>query len=229
MLSHPVNLISKNIEHIKLPCNSIKEICAVTGRQADCIPFRRLFGNSFTNRDILAAPGSNFVSVDAYQSLKYKYERCSSWIAMEDKFMRLGKSADGDGWRKRILEYVFHPPDCIWAGYVTTSYKKHGALRTVVNSKNKNVWLFENYLVDCGDIKKVMEYWGKLNEALRQNISRTILESLQCPAFIIKKIGLKNWMAFELWAKNKHRSPLYSFLCYLLPSQEDLKRESVHN
>jgi hypothetical protein len=70
---------------------------------------------------------------------------------------------------------------------------------------------------------RVAEWWHILNLALRDGFGRTILENLECPPFVIRKAGIKKWLEFERWAKPKHQSAVYSFLCYLLPSQEELK------
>jgi len=73
---------------------------------------------------------------------------------------------------------------------------------------------------------RVREWWDVLNVALRAGIGRTVLESLDCPPFVMAKVGLPVWLEFEAWARPKYLSALYAFLCYLLPSQEELKHES---
>jgi len=226
---HPVDLIADNIEHIPIPVDPVRGICAVTGREDWCIPFKACFGNSFTNLNILPAPGSGLVGLNAFQAIKHKPARMSSWIAMQDDFLRFGKSVDGDGWRSRILGYILTPPEVPWAAYITTSYKKHGVLLTPLNSGKKSIWIFEMLQVDCSDARKVQDYWQRLNVALRKGFSRTILESCRCPAFVMKKAGIAEWMQFERWATGKYQSPLYKFICYLLPSQEELKHENMHD
>jgi hypothetical protein len=103
-----------------------------------------------------------------------------------------------------------------------TSYKKHGALRAPVNTSSKAVWLFETRVVDCSDRNAVMETWAWLNEWQRRGLSRPILETLACPLHVLRRIGVDAWMCFFDWAWPRHRSPLYAFLCYLLPSKKEL-------
>lgn len=55
---------------------------------------------------------------------------------------------------------------------------------------------------------------------------RSILETLECPVFVLSKIGIDKWFKLESWAKPIYQSNLYQFLCYLLPSQQELKNEN---
>jgi hypothetical protein len=165
------------------------------------------------------------VGVDTYQALKHKWERYSSWIVTENEFTLLGKSHSGDGWRNEVLKYIFDPPQGPWAGYITTSYKKHGAMRAPVN-RGTNVWLFEMILADCTDQEKTREYWEVLNKYLRVGFGRPVLESVKCSSYVIRKCGLSEWVEFERWAKDKYQSGLYKLMCYLLPSQNELKKET---
>lgn len=216
---HAVNLISAAIKNKadcpELPCEPVDGICAVTGKQGPCVPRKKLFGKSFTNGDILAAPESDTVSVDAYIALKYKWERMSSWACNGETFARLK--------RAEIREQVFTDDDfvCPCAYYATTSYKKHGALRARVNAPGQRVWLFETRLVDCTDMAIVRAWWERLNAALNAGIGRTVIESLDCPAHIMRKATLPVWIDFERWARPRHNSSLYTFLAYLLPSKEE--------
>jgi hypothetical protein len=113
-----------------------------------------------------------------------------------------------------------------WVGYATTSYKKHGSLKTPVNTGKRRVWLFETRLVDCTDMATVLEWWAILNSALLREFGRQILETLDCPQHVMKKCGLTKWLAFEKWARPRYKSALYAFLCYLLPSQKELEDET---
>lgn len=216
----PVNLIASAIqadpERPELPCEPRDGVCAVTGMAGACVPRKELFGKSFTNGDILARPDSDFVSVDAFLALKYKWERMSSWFCDGKTFQRLD--------RQGVRAKVFQPemPEQ-WTAYATTSYKKHGALNAVVNTATRRVWLFEMRRVDLSDLTQVMEWWGVLNVALRAGIGRSVMETLDCPPFVIAKVGLQTWLTFEAWARPRYLSALYAFLCYLLPSQEELK------
>lgn len=222
MQYHPVKLICSAIktEHIELPCEPVDGICAVTGEFGAVILRKHLFGKSFTNIDLLARPDSDMVSVEAYQALKYKWERMSSYFCDGSNFQRLDRVG------VRNMVFADQMPDC-WIGYATTSYKKHGALRTPVNTGNRRLWLFEMQVVDCTNMQLVVNWWETLNNYLRSGLGRTTLETLECPPYLIRNIGLQNWLSLKKWAFDKYKSPVYQFLCYLLPSQEELKNERV--
>jgi len=203
----------------------------LTGLECECFPRKDVLPHSFTNADILRAPASQYVSIDAYVAFNYGYrvdpakksdrkpERMSSWFCDGEQFIELNRQ----GVRERAMKENM---PSTWAAYATTSYKKHGSLFTKTNTGKQRIWLFEMRLVDMTDMEKTQEWWKILNAALRDNIGRSILESLECPPFLLKKIGIKKWMEFERWAHDKYLSSLYSFLCYLLPSQEELKAEN---
>ena len=222
---HPVSLIASAIKQGKecpaLPYKSIQTeaVCAITGMRVPCIPRKELIGKSFTNHDALAAPHSEYVGVDAYLALKYKWERMASWFCDGITFERLNRQ----GVRAKVFQKAMPTQ---WAAYATTSYKKHGALHARVNTGGRRIWLFEMRLADLSDRNQVDEWWRALNAALRAGIGRSVLESLDCPPFLVGKVGLKTWMEFERWAQPKYQSATYAFLCYLLPSQEELKLES---
>jgi len=158
------------------------------------------------------------VSIDAYYAMKFKWERMNSWFTDGVVFQRLT--------RQDVRTRVFQSdmPEQ-WSAYATTSYKKHGALNAVINTRGSRIWLFEMRRVDCSDMAHVTDWWQTLNIALRAGIGRSILESLVCPPFVMNKVGLHIWMEFQQWARDKYLSGLYAFLCYLLPSQEELKHE----
>lgn len=212
---HPISLIAPTLEDIELPCGPVDGVCAVTGLQGQCIPRKELLGKSFTNIELLKCPESNFVSIDTYKVIKYKWQRMSSWFCDGKEFKRLD--------RLGVREMVFAEMPEIWCAYATISYKKHGALNAVVNTGNRRTWLFEMQLVDCSDMERVNSWWDQLNWALRLGFGRTVLETCQCPPYLMRKIGMFEWMKFERWAKYKYKSSLYRFLCYLLPSKNELK------
>jgi len=220
---HPVNLISTAItgheDRPELPIDPSDGVCAITGASCPCIPRKKLLGKSFTNGDLLARPESDMVSTDAYYALKFKWERMNSWFCDGVTFERLTRQDV----RAKVFQEAMPKR---WSGYATTSYKKHGALNAKVNTGAQRIWLFETRLVDCTDMGRVREWWDVLNVALRAGIGRTVLESLDCPPFVMAKVGLPVWLEFEAWARPKYLSALYAFLCYLLPSQEELKHES---
>lgn len=233
---HPVNLISDALRKAgnvlpEMPCEPVFEKCAMTGSECMCLPRKHVIGKAFTNIDLLAYPESQFVSVDVYTAWNYGYktradakidkrpERMSSWFCDGESFQELT--------RHDVRAKVFQDEMPVkWSAYATTSYKKHGSMVAKINSGTSRIWAFETRVVDCSDMQKVRQYWDVLNIALRAGIGRSVMESLNCPPFLINKVGLKTWMEFESWAKDKYLSALYSFLCYLLPSQEELKNES---
>jgi hypothetical protein len=221
---HPVQLIAQAIYSLEdcpaLPVAIATGICAVTGDEGATIPRKELLGKSFTDGALLKAPQSDRVSVEAYTALAYKWERMSSWICDGHTFQRLD--------RQGVRAAVFGPaPSDPWTAYATTSYKKHGAMRARVNGPGQRVWLFESRLVDCSDSGQMQEVWQRLNAVLRQGFGRSVIESLNCPPWLIKKNGIKEWLAFDEWARPRYKSALYAFMCYLLPSQEELKSEQA--
>lgn len=221
---HPVSLISSALEGApdapEIPAAAAPGLCCVTGEECLTVSRRELFGPSFTDGALLRAPHSDRVGIEAYRALAYKWERMSSWLCDGATFRRL----DRQGVRAAVLgEAPLRP----WAGYATTSYKKHGAMRARVNAGGKRVWLFETRLVDCSDRALVTDTWGRLNAALRGGIPRPVIEDLAPSPHLIRQAGADVWLAFEAWARPRHRSALYAFLTYLLPSQEELRAEGV--
>jgi hypothetical protein len=219
---HTVNLIASALRKhppsdIKTPPGkAVEAVCAVTGEISPCYPWESLFGASFTNYDLLKAPDSRYVSADAWITFSYKWERMSIWFCDGEQFRRLE--------RKNVREIVVNGvyPE-LWSAYVTTSYKKHGAFSTVVNSGRMAVWLFENVRVDCTDHALLINWWEILNEALCDGISRACMETLKPNSSVLASPGINRWLKFHTWAQPKFSGCLYQFLCYLLPSQEELK------
>lgn len=218
MRSHAVELIAPHSD-VEMPTGIERGVCAVTGKECDTVPRGELLSKSFTSGDLLRAPNSDRVGVAAYLALRYKWERMSSWIVTESEFRRL----DRVGVREAALG---NPPAGVWAAYATTSYKKHGALLAPVNSGDRSTWVFETRPVDMSQRDVVREWWERLNTALRLGLGRSVLESLTCPPFLVRKVGVREWLAFDAWARPRYQSPLYAFLCYLLPSQEELRAEA---
>lgn len=207
-------------EHEALPCEPFENVCCVSGIKTLCIPKKYAVGSTFTNVDALACPDSKWISVEAYQTIKHKWNRMSSWLLTDNEFKRLKVKKD-------IRELVLQGVDASqWAGYITTSYKKYGCFKAVLNHGNRAIWGFENLRVDCSNRKIVNGWYDIILSALKSGIWRSIIESCDCPAGLIIKIGHERWLDFYEWAKTKYQSPLYQFLCYLLPSQEELKNES---
>lgn len=218
----------------ELPCQPVLDVCTVSGEQMQCLPRKDVLGKSFTNANLLAAPQSDYVGVDVFYAWYYGYkaaegkkrdkrpERMSSWFCDGETFQELSRIG--------VRDKVFSPTmPTMWAGYATTSYKKHGSLLAPVNTGDRRFWLFEERQVDCSDMATVAQWWGVLNVALRNGIGRSVMETLECPPFVMAKVGLSAWIDFEQWAMDKYQSALYAFLCYLLPSQEELKHETPND
>jgi hypothetical protein len=237
---HTIRLISlalrkKNPEWLPdLPSLPVTGTCAVTGEQTECLPRHKVLGKSFTNQGVLAAPDSPYIGVDVFYAWFSGYkatpekkrikapERMSSWWCDGETFQELS--------RQDVRDYVLQPRKAAtWAGYATTSYKKHGSLLAPINNGDSAIWLFEETLIDCSDTKKVTEYWHKLTETQRQGFERSILEAVECPASLMMKYGFACWHNFAKWAKPRKAEALYRFLCYLLPSMEELKHENSAN
>jgi hypothetical protein len=53
-----------------------------------------------------------------------------------------------------------------------------------------------------------------------------LIERLDIAPGYMAKIGWRVWRDFEAWARPRMLSPLYQFLTYLLPSQEELRHAS---
>jgi hypothetical protein len=115
-----------------------------------------------------------------------------------------------------------------WAGGVTTSYKKHGSLRSPVNKRPFGTWGFDEYIVDCSDEKKVNDWWSRLRKAQDSGLGRATLENVQMPVAMLAKADMAHWLEFKRWASDKKDSALYKFLCYLLFSQDELKANGKH-
>ncbi|MCK5615144.1 hypothetical protein KAR91_75470 [Candidatus Pacearchaeota archaeon] len=218
------NLISRSIkaDHIELPAKPVIEICAITGNKTLCVLRKKLLSNNFTEQSKLQCPESSFVGIESFQSLKYPKERKSSWLVTKNEFRSLKRTAI----RPLVLNGVESE---LWSGWVTTSYKKHGTLRAAVNTAGQAFWAFDEMLVDCSDIAKVNDIYNRLVRELEKGFGRKILETLNCPVFIISKIGMLKWLELEKWAKPLYKSGLYKFLCYLLPSMAELKKQGWIN
>lgn len=219
---HTVDLIANAIkDEVEIPDNTEIGICCVTGTECQTIKKKDVVSALFSNNDILLAPDSNRIGIAATIAMRYGWERKSSWFVNENQFIRFEKKL----FRDMLLNGVQNSRT--WSIYITTSYKKHGALVTKVNNYKYGIWRFEMLDVDARDGLKNRFWYEKIADALiNKKIGRSIIESLDCPAWLINKIGLKEWTDFYRWAKDKCMSPLYKLCCYLLPSQEDLKNEN---
>jgi hypothetical protein len=213
---HPIDFIAPHIEKTELPEKPREGICAFTGRLTETVNRKKLVKSSFTNENLMQAPTSDRVGVNAWHCLKNRKTK-SSWYCDRDGFRKLT--------RQELRDIVIdgNYPD-IWSGYATTTYKKHGSLVSHVNTDSV-IWRFEMLDVDCSNRKKMLTIWKRLNKEIRAGLGRSILETLDCPISIMKKYGWKKWIDFKTWAKTICNTPLYQFMCYLLPSQKELKAE----
>jgi hypothetical protein len=225
---HAVTLVSSSLassdpDYPPVPKKTVRGICAITGEESDCLPREDVLpATTFNDVAALAAPESRLCSVAAYVAMKYKWERQSAWICDGQTFRRLD--------RQGVRAYVVgerDQPARPWAGHATTSYKKHGSIYAPVNGPARNVWRFDDLTVDCSDRVRVTEWWQRLNAELRHGFGRQILESGEVPPYLAKKLGIARALELESWMADKVRSALYRFLCYLLPSQEELKKETA--
>lgn len=218
---HTVDLIAAALGDTSSPppVELVEGVCCVTGDVTQCVPRKLLFGKSFTNGDLLRAPHSPHVGVTAWRALTCQWERMGSWYCDGVTFRRLTRVEVRD----LVLAGGY---EGVWSGYATTSYKKHGSLRTPVNSGGMRVWLFEMARVDCSDHDRLLSIWERLNRELRSGIGRSALETVEPNSWVLKAVGYARWRDFERWARPIRHAPLYQFLCYLLPSQEELKQEA---
>lgn len=200
----------------ELPETPADGVCCVTGATGPTIDREHAIKQSFTNLDLLRAPDSDRVGVAAYRAMTEPAQRKSSWICDRTGFRKLQRLDV----RELVLDGV--PAGAgPWAGYVTTSYKKHGVLRAPVNTGSAQRWLFELDVIDCSDRKRVADWWGRLSSTREAGIPRPVIECLDIGLPLMRK-HLALWSQFEPWARARVRAPLYRFLTYLLPGQEEL-------
>ena len=216
---HPVHLISAALSvetpNWTPPYATERAICCLTGEECECIPRREMIGGSFTTQSALAAPMSEWIGLPAVRSLGHKWERMACWWT-DGRVFRIVKRAD-------IRALVLHgSPSAPWSGWITTSYKKHGALLARVNTSTRGVWAFDEQRVDCSDGETVRAWWVTMTTAQRAGVWRTMQETGECPPGLIGKIGLRVWMDFAAWSAPRRQSPLFALLCYLLPSKEEM-------
>ncbi|MBP8055082.1 MAG: hypothetical protein KA314_04540 [Chloroflexi bacterium] len=216
-----------------LPEAARSGICCVTGVTTETIARKQLFGSSFCDLNLLACPESPLVGVGVWYAFQFgaygidaesgqakkrkkKPEVMSCWWTDGQTFHEMGKA--------QIRELVLRGTTAKhWAGWVTTTYKKHGALRSPVNGTPFGSWGFDDLLVRANDVTAVLEMWRKLRQAQNNGIGRTGIETLDIPIPIMIKVGMGFCNDFLAWARPRYQSPLYQFLVYLLPSQEELR------
>lgn len=230
MTPHACHLVAAAVPEAMLPalpCAPVEGLCAVTGVQGPCLPRSAVISDANCDAYLFAAPASPLVSVAVYTAWNFGTtkpgakrqscpERQSCWWCDGREFRQLDKAA----MRAIVLE---GSPSTPWAMWVTTSYKKHGTIRTRVNRFGFGVIGFDERLVDCSRDWEVVEMWERLRAAQDAGIPRPLIEALDIAPGYMAKIGWRFWRDFERWARPLRLSPLYQFLTYLLPSQEELK------
>ena len=234
---HPTDLITATLtdeQREMLPELAMPGICCVTGMQTDTIPAKHLIGSSFCDQNLLACPGSNRVGVNVWYAWQYgaygidddgkqktrkkKPEMQACWWCDGVEFVETTKADT-----RRLVLSGAPNLERAWAGWVTTLYKKHGSLRAPVNRSKFGGWGFDDLMVDASDSMIVRAWWHILRQAQQDSIGRKTMETLDMPAAFVEKIGFDVWLAFEAWACQRVQSPLYQFLVYLLPSQQEIK------
>jgi len=227
-----IDLIAAALPPEPPPETSEEGVCCVTGALCQTVARRHAILDSFTGLDLLRAPMSDRVGVAAWRVMTYsvphhdptkKRDLCplrqSHWVCDG----RTVEYMDRKQVRGAVLDGLAAAQ---WAGYVTTSYKKHGSLLAPVNTYGRQVWLWETRRVDCSDRVAVADTWARLRAAQDAGIPRPLIEHLDIAPGYMAKIGWRVWRDFEAWARPRMRSPLYEFLTYLLPSMEELRCSS---
>ncbi len=216
-----------------LPEAAQNGICCVSGAETETIARKHLFGSNFCDLNLLACPESPRVGVNVWYAFQFgaygvdvesgetkkrkkKPEMQACWWTDGETFRETGKAQT----REMVLRGVTSKH---WAGWVTTSYKKHGALRSPVNGASFGSWGFDDLLVRANNQADVLAMWRKLRDAQSNGIGRPGIETLDIPIPIMLKIGVTFCNDFLTWAQPRYQSPLYQFLTYLLPSQDELK------
>ena len=231
---HAVNLISSAVRgkgDFDIPVDISYGVCAVTGQYGPCLPRGYVIPSSNCDQPWFAAPQSNLVGVDVWIAWNYGYlkdgskrktrfERQSCWWCDGREFKQI-KRLDI---RRLVLD---GSPSSPWSMWVTTSYKKHGSIRAPVNIGRRGVVAFEERIVDVSDEGRVHRWWNTLLCIRKRGVSRFNIELLECPRLDV--IGIGEWIDFDRWARPRYKSALYALLCYLLPSNEEIKKEGFES
>lgn len=218
-MSHAVELIAGalSLDEAPMPASaSSRGVCCVTGAETDCVPRASIMDNGFTGQALLRAPLSPWLSVAAARTLRYRPERSSSWWCDGAGFVALR--------RPDVRRLVIDEPTTAtrWAGYVTTSYKKHGSLTAPVNVSPRAVWMFEQIAADMTDRGWAEDAWTRLRAMQDAGWPRPVLEDLNPSPWLLSKCGWPTWRDFAAWAQPHVAGGRYRLLCYLLPSKDEL-------
>lgn len=207
---------------VEIP-NTEPGICCVTGKHCDTIPRKDMLGASFTAQACFKAPQSDRIGIDAYIAMQDPRERKSSWMATENGMRWLRETV-----KKDVRSLVINGgwPEGWWALYVTTTWKKHGALvAPPCNGASHPMMAYNDETIDLADNSRVTGTYNKLYEAKTMGIGNTMLETLefQPAAYKAGLFTIQYWTKFIKWAKPIYLSPLYRLCLWMLPSADELK------
>lgn len=217
---HTVNLIAKSLRHsgealeIKSPLEP--GVCCLTGDECMTIPRSDIISSAFTAQSLFNAPQSDRIGVDAALALSYKWERMSCWYVTKNEFRRIQKPEA----RQIIFERQY--PAEPWAGYITTSYKKHGALTTPANMDKRIIWGFNEDTVDLTDHAAVTAIYERLLECKKRHLPQLLMTHLTLDYAAPENIIFVS--DFINWARPLYKSSLYQFLMWLLPPSSEVKK-----
>lgn len=215
-----------------LPCEPAEGVCCFTGETCLTIPRQKLLSSSFTDHYAYVVPNSDRVSVDAWDVFKAGYYSTDAETGapkLRKKKMETMACwwTDGHEWqveldreKARIRALLFQPPASQWAAYITRTYKKHGSLRSPVNTTPFGRWGFDDQVVDASRPERVAAWWQRLRVAQERGIPRPLIESVDATAGVMPAL-LTAWVDYLAWARGARNDPLFAFLCYLLPSKDE--------
>lgn len=224
-----IDVIYSALPSVDLPEEPTEGVCCVTGENTMTVSRSHGIKPTFTNLDILKAPSSDRIGIKAFAVITYSVPtegkkvalaplRQSHWLAVKDNIRYFKK-------KEEIRPYALgeKTPDGEWCMYVTTSYKKHGALFAPVNAKKRDRRiLFEQQIIDLAP-DYIRSWWERLRKAQDEGIPRPVIENGEASPALIRNVGVQKWREFHNFAHDKIKNRVYQFLVYLLPSQEELK------
>ena len=209
----------------EIPEKPARGICCVTGRECETISRKWGIKPTFTRQDIFRAPDSDRIGVDAFLTLGYEPERKACWIATE-KEIRLVRENIKATFREIILNEQY--PEGWWAIFITTTWKKHGAIvAPACQGKRRPFVALDDEAIDVSRSDLLRGYFSRLCGAKKKGFSTQMLEDVVFNSASMKfgSFSIEEWLEFRDWANGKKCSPLYRLALYLLPSAEELKVE----
>lgn len=225
---HAVDLLASAFPRAdwpEMPAEPAPGVCCVTGAECLTIPRKLTLGSNFADHDGLAAPSSDRCGVHAFVALRYAISRGADkkrprWPEMNNSWWTDGREfRELDRLQARAL-VLDGSPSTPWAGWITTTQKKHGAFRAQVNTSERGVWAMDDYLADCrGD--RARRWYDRMTAAQDAGIGRQSIETVDMPAGLIRKIGPAVWLDFQQWALPRRNNGLYWLLVWLLPTQAE--------